>query len=56
MKLSRGAVVVLKGLTAIETSEHGVEMAVPAAVAASNAPLADAPIPPADRTRRAPTG
>src|SRR5204863_9173564 len=43
-KLAKGAVVVMEGLAAIETVEHGVELAVPAAVAASPAPVLDAPV------------
>jgi hypothetical protein len=43
-KLARGAVIVMEGLVAIETNENGVELAVPATLAASTAPVLDAPV------------
>ena len=43
-KLANGAVIVMEGLAAIETNENGVELAVPASVAASTAPILDAPV------------
>ena len=45
LKLAKGSVVVMEGLAAIETVENGVEMAVPAAVVASSAPMLAAPLP-----------
>jgi hypothetical protein len=44
MKLAKGAVVVMESLAAIETTENGVEMAVPAAAVASSAPTLEAPV------------
>ncbi len=43
-KLAKGAIVVMEGLEAIETLENGVELAVPATLAASSAPILDAPV------------
>jgi hypothetical protein len=45
-KIGNGATLVMEGLAAIETSENGVEMAVPAAAVASNAPTLDDPAEP----------
>jgi hypothetical protein len=45
VKLARGAALVLAGVTAIETHEDGVELAVPVAVVATDAPAKEDPAP-----------
>ncbi len=47
VKLAKGAFLVMEGLAAIQTTENGVEFAVPAAYVASSAPLAAQPVAPA---------
>jgi hypothetical protein len=44
-KLARGALLVLEGITVIQTKEKGVEFAVPVAVVATNAPAKEDPAP-----------
>jgi hypothetical protein len=39
--LSKGVVLVIEGLTAIDTDQHGTQLAVPVAVVATNAPAKD---------------
>jgi hypothetical protein len=46
LQVSKGAVLVMEGLVAIETVQNGVEMAVPVSVVASSAPALDDPAPP----------
>ena len=44
VKLAKGGVIVMEGLTAIQTNENGVEFAVPATQVATTAPMLDAPV------------